>query len=523
MLKNKKILLLCKETFSYPLYFLAKDLIKENSVASYFFNPAESSYNKCDLNRNTYYKHKELEGLEVFDTNEITEHFTKNIKTPKVDMNYIHFIEEEYTHFKNINLQLLSTQKMSTYYHDRIYYRNSSNEQQLYWLELNYKNAIQIIDTFQPDTIIDIDNSELARNIINEIAYKKNIPYITIDHPRYELFKIPTYNLGLFTNEKMVTLYNEKNQNSKKNLIKSYNYINQYRAQKKIMSSEYKNDITSKYERDSLLKTLKTLIEISVYFWNQDISSKNLKLKNSNKILFAPSLNFITFYAQMGLRKWYLYGKNSFFNDPDINDKYVYMPLHLIPESSTLTAAPFYINELTIIEQVSKSLPAGWKLYVKEHQAMLGQRSLKFYKKVNYLHNVTMVSINYYKDPKPWISNSQGVITITGTSAYESVMLGKKAIVFGDVPFNLIEGVIRTRSFEDLPSLLSSFGPVDNIHSCAAYISAIETIGTQLNLKYLMTEGEAILLEEKKTSEEFQKQIDQLSEFFEKAYESYTN
>ena len=59
------------------------------------------------------------------------------------------------------------------------------------------------------------------------------------------------------------------------------------------------------------------------------------------------------------------------------------MPLHLIPESTTLVKAPYFINELTLIEAVSKSLPIGWFLYVKEHQSMLGERSIE------YLHNTT--------------------------------------------------------------------------------------------------------------------------------------
>jgi hypothetical protein len=197
------------------------------------------------------------------------------------------------------------------------------------------------------------------------------------------------------------------------------------------------------------------------------------------------------------------------------------MPLHLIPESSTLTDAPFYINELMVIEQVSKSLPVGWILYVKEHQSMLGERSLKFYKKANSLHNVKMISINFYKDPKPLISFSQGVITITGTSAYEAAMLGKKAIIFGDVSFNLIEGISRVRSFEELPALISSFGDIYNIKSCASYIAAVKKNGMEINLKFLMKEGEAILKDCKEISKDFQKQINQLLAFYNKGYESY--
>ena len=197
------------------------------------------------------------------------------------------------------------------------------------------------------------------------------------------------------------------------------------------------------------------------------------------------------------------------------------MPLHLIPESTTFVKAPFYINELNIIEQVSKSLPIGWKLYVKEHQAMLGERSFDFYKNVKKFPNVKLVQFNYYDDPKPWIENAKGVITITGTGAYEAAMLGKRAIIFGDVPFKLLDGVTRVSSFEELPSLIASFGTIDNIKSCAAYIAATKSTGMDINLKFLMSEGEAIISGRKKISDKFQKAIDDLSQFYEKAYVKY--
>jgi hypothetical protein len=198
------------------------------------------------------------------------------------------------------------------------------------------------------------------------------------------------------------------------------------------------------------------------------------------------------------------------------------MPLHLIPESTTFVKAPFYINELNIIEQVSKSLPIGWKLYVKEHQAMLGERSFSFYKSVKKIPNVKLVKFNYYDDPKPWIEKAKGVITISGTGAYEAALLGKKSLVFGDVPFNLIESIYRVNSFEQLPSLISSFGLVDNIKSCAAYIAAIKSVGKEINLKYLMAEGEAIINGDCKMSHQFDDQIDNLASFFESAFNEYS-
>ena len=197
------------------------------------------------------------------------------------------------------------------------------------------------------------------------------------------------------------------------------------------------------------------------------------------------------------------------------------MPLHLIPESTTFVKAPFYIDELNIISQISKSLPIGWILYVKEHQSMLGERSFEFYKKVNQFPNVKLVQINYYDDPKPWIENAQGVITIAGTAAYEAALLGKTSIIFSGVPFGLIKGITRANSFEELPKLIAKFGSIDNIKSCAAYLAAVKLVGSKINLKYLMLESEAILNGEKKETEEFKNKIDELMQFFDKALIDY--
>jgi hypothetical protein len=521
MFKNKKILMMCKETFSYPLYFLAKDMRDENTVAAYFFNPSEVTYNKSILNATTFYKFKGLEKIKVFDSTDITQLFLENVNDPKVDMGYIKNIEDKYTSFKNINLQLLSSQKTSTYYHYRGFYANSTNAQQLYWIELNYKKALEIFDNFQPDIIIDTDNSELARTVFSEIAHVKKIPYLTISYPRYELYKVPTSNFNIGIENFFRNSYKEKLMLSNESLSEEFKYINDFRKKDSIMSAEFKNDSTSQYDRESVFFLFKKIIGKFLYFWNQDVTAKNFFLKQKCKILFGASYLFLWFFIKVEIKKWYLLGKNSFFSNPNREDKYVYMPLHLIPESSTLTSAPFYINELMVIEQVSKSLPVDWMLYVKEHQSMLGERSLKFYKKVNSLHNVKMISVNFYKDPKPLIILSQGVITITGTGAYEAAMLGKRSIVFGDVPFGLIEGISRVNSFEELPKLLASFGLIDNMKSCAAYIAAVKSTGMELNLKYLMSEGEAILSGHKKISDEFQKQIDQLLMFYERSYERY--
>lgn len=520
MISNKKVLLICKESFSFPLFFLAKKLLTQgNEVSAFFIHPEESYYNKCAYNENTYFNFKEnLPQVKLYDLKDFCVNF--NTK-PSVDYKYLESVERDYTHFKNLNLQLTVSQLTTRHYHNRIYFDYSSFDQNLNFIEFGYKRVKEVISECQPDLIIDTEDGELLRTILCEVAYKEKIPYITIDYPRFEGFKIPTYCLGVKTEQFVKLKYEEFFKKNDSELTEEYKYILNMRNQSHIMSKEFKGTSTSQYLADPIIPVIKNTIGKILYFWNVFFKSGNYKKINWSRIIYPNPLKYFWFYAKVDIKRQFLFRSRNFFEDPVKDENYVYMPLHLIPESTTFVKAPFYFNELFIIEEISKSLPIGWKLYVKEHQSMLGERSFEFYNKVKQFPNVRLVKFNFYQDPKPWIENAKGVITITGTGAYESVMLGKKALVFGDVPFNLIEGIKRINSFEKLPELIASFGNVDNIKSCAAYLATIKSIGKEINLKYLLSEGEAILREQNKYSDEYDEQINSLLSFYDDAYEQY--
>ncbi len=522
MFSGKKILLVCKETYSYPLYFLAKKWAKDNRVAAFFFNPCESMYNKCYLNDSTYYAFKDLKNLEIYNSNEIAKKFTTLLDAEIVDNNYLKEIEEKYTHFSNLNLQIVSTQFFTRHYHFRNYMKPCTYNQQMNWLILNYQNVIKIFDEFQPDIIIDCDSAELARTIINEVAFSRRIPYISPSYLRYDNYLTFSYCLGKVIEPLFIKEYNKFIAND--NLVDEKEYIRIFNEKSNIMPERFKNTVTSQYKPKSLFRAVRNIQGIIRYFWNQDFTAKNLKLKHSNKIIFNGSFQYILFYMRYEKNNRKLLKKNNYFENPVEGEPYVYMPLHLIPESTTATLSPMYINELTLIEAVSKSLPAGWWLYVKEHQSMLGERGLEFYKAVKKLPNVRLVQINYYTDPKPWITNSKGVVTISGTTAYEAALLHKPSIVFSDVPFSLISSVQRINSLEELSKAFKLFDkPIDNERSCEAYLAASKSLGFPIRIKYLMDEGERIIRGKSKYSEEYEKELNNLELMFTKGYELFTS
>ncbi|MCR5485923.1 MAG: hypothetical protein K6F35_00180 [Lachnospiraceae bacterium] len=523
-LVNKRILFVCRETYSKPLWFLARELSKCNEVAAFYIMSSESVYNKCYYNEHTIYEFREhLPEVKLYDVSDICARFTEDFKRSAHPSNleFLQKLEEEYSHYKTFGLQLMASQENTRHYHFRKYWPVTTDEENKYWLELNYRKILSILEEFQPDEILDLDNAELQRTILSEVAYKKKIPYLTIEYSKYGYYKYPSFQNAYGIDPYFRRLYEESLGLSLEELKEEYDYIRDFRQKNNIMNQEFSGSVTTQYERDSILWSIRVMRGKWNYFWDQDHTAGNAKYKKESGMLYAPTWPYLKYYFDVERIKRKLLVKNDYFEDPVEGEDYVYMPLHLIPESSVFVKASFYVDEMNLIEQVSKSLPVGWKLYVKEHQAMLGERDLSFYRRAAEIANVRVVQINYYKDPKPWILKCRGVVTITGTAAYEAALLGKRSIVFGDVPFSLIEGVTRIRSFEDLPQAIRSFGETDNIHSAAAYLHAVREAGEEVKIFYLMDEAEEIFAGRHPESEEFQKELTVLLDFYEKGLENY--
>lgn len=519
---GKKILLVLKEEYGIPLKFLIEKLDLHNDVGVFFIHPEESFYKKSLYNRFSFYDLKEkLSSDRVFDLRNLCDRFNDRDFDYSKSLNYLGQIEKEYCNFRNLNLQLVSSQLTSRHLHGRFYFNHSTQKQNVRFLELGYRRVIDVLDTFNPDVILDTEDSELLRNIIHEVASVKKIPYITIDYTKFEKYKIPSFNLGLSTPEYLKESYQYHLSLPMSGLKAEIEYIEDFRSRERIMPVEFVNTSTSQYDADSFYKSAKSIIGFLVAWFDTFIIGGNLNFKYFRKILFVNPFKLGIYFLTVTLKRQYLFRSNSFFDLPCEKDSYVYMPLHVIPESTTFVKAPFFVDELNLIIQVAKSLPIGWVLYVKEHQAMVGERSLSFYKKVRRIPNVKLVDFKRYRDPKPWIENSMGVVTISGTAAYEAALFGKRSIVFADVPFSLVDGVSIVRSFLELPDFISEFGPVENKKSCAAYIAAIKAVGSEIDLNYLISEGDDIRRGLKVVSQEYDSQIQQLAIFYYLAYRSY--
>ena len=151
----------------------------------------------------------------------------------------------------------------------------------------------------------------------------------------------------------------------------------------------------------------------------------NLLRKGKSEHLPAGFLfkNFWRRYVRQFLAK-------KFYSMPKKGEKYVFFPLHFPDDSQlTLRAMPF-ISQEYIIEIISRYLPYGYVLYVKEHPASVGSFSLRMLKYISKLPNVRIIPP--LLNPYVLIENSQFICVINSTVGMESLLYQKPVITFGE-------------------------------------------------------------------------------------------
>jgi hypothetical protein len=145
-------------------------------------------------------------------------------------------------------------------------------------------------------------------------------------------------------------------------------------------------------------------------------------------------------------------GVEDFYSEPDWQEPFVYFPLHYEPELAILLLSPFYFDQVELIKYIARSVPLDYKIYVKEHPAMISKRARSYYRKLARIPNVKLI---HHKTPGAEIMKHAALVTaITGTSGWEASMMGKPVVTFGEVFYNALPFVKRVRNIEELPTVI---------------------------------------------------------------------
>ena len=109
--------------------------------------------------------------------------------------------------------------------------------------------------------------------------------------------------------------------------------------------------------------------------------------------------------------------------------RFVYFPLHVEPETALHGLSPEYFYQHALIAAVSRDLPAGVYLAVKEAYGSLGRRPANFYRQVADLKNVVWLDV--WERGFDCARQADAVATICGTAGLEAVTSGTPVIAFG--------------------------------------------------------------------------------------------
>lgn len=129
----------------------------------------------------------------------------------------------------------------------------------------------------------------------------------------------------------------------------------------------------------------------------------------------------------------------------------VFYPLHYQPEQSTLAQGIWYANQVALVEDISKSLPLGYTLIVKEHPWGRGNRPRWQYTHLAALPNVMLCDA----PAKQIIQQVAAVITVTGTVGVEALILDKPTVLLGRTFFDFSDLLYRVGAIHNLPAVLA--------------------------------------------------------------------
>jgi CDP-glycerol glycerophosphotransferase (TagB/SpsB family) len=139
------------------------------------------------------------------------------------------------------------------------------------------------------------------------------------------------------------------------------------------------------------------------------------------------------------------------FEDPP-STPYVFFGLHFQPESSIDVWAPFFSNQLWVIELISRSIPPTHKLLVKVHKSDISKHSRETFDKMSSFPSVEFV--RPFADARRFIEKADLVVAIQGTIGLEAALLGKPVIMLGDSPVTIFPNASQLGAVADFPRLI---------------------------------------------------------------------
>ncbi|MBN1574757.1 MAG: hypothetical protein JW984_16295 [Deltaproteobacteria bacterium] len=352
----------------------------------------------------------------------------------EIDIEYIKKIEEKYGE-PNLNIFWPSVRRAEKF----------SHEEELKMFQCYTKLYESIFGEIKPDFIVNYGVASLSLVVLNRVAEVNNIPNLILYNS-----KVPdrfVIHRGLKNQwQKVDDAFRElKEKGLKESERKTASeFLSAFRN--KGLFVTYAN-LNIKRQK-SIIPRIRSLLRLYYQIYRFGLF-KTSHLRERN--IFMPfEYTFDRLKVETRRR---LVKKLNIFDKPNYDEKYVFFPLHVQPEASTLVWAPFFLDQIEIINNISKSVPIDCFVYVKEHPANIGRRKLEYYRELKRNANVRLLSP--WENTQDLILNSSIVITITGTVGWEAIIWEKPVITLGNVFYNTFDLVKHVTDYTKMPFVIS--------------------------------------------------------------------
>lgn len=338
----------------------------------------------------------------------------------------------------------------------RSYHGNITREDTLRFIDflaLFYENVIQ---EHSPNIIYDLDTSSVARSVLNLIAKRNNITYLSLTHSRYEDYVVVTKTLGCDVGGELL---DKSNQLTSDQLTCAESIYLKFKNKSNLLNKEETRAEEARTNYN-FIKFLITIYTYTKYTLRVSVSEKCLlsitrSLSPGFRCFFSPSRWSNYFYSLNMAYKKYVRAKKkkNIFNN-NFQDSYFYMPFGYTVEGLSAEFSGGWLGDLVLLNVLRPCIPLNACIVAKEHRAMIPERTFAEAKKLKNMPGVLYIGLHNSDDmdvdPATLIKNSRGVICLAGTTGLEAALLGKPLLIFGTPTYNQFIGHKQACSMDDI-------------------------------------------------------------------------
>lgn len=351
------------------------------------------------------------------------------------DWAWIRRFEQDNLFNKSFNELLMTDPLLSQqHHHRRPYYTKRKEDDALTWAECIVRHVKELMERYRPDTLVTIERNYLVKNAAAQMAMSTNVRVLSYVPCRIGEYGVWIHDFGFsrdhadpfgpekeagerlrnqdailrrvagFVNGEKSGLYGARSTHKRQNrdgvggVMRQY-ALGEWRAAKRLFAH------ARAYRKGRLRR------------WSTPLAGRYLRIRVFQALIVYRRLREMV---------------RTVYDEVPRDRRFILFPLHVLPESSTLTLGPEYY-EIDIVRRLSHAASAGMVILVKENPNMVGVRTRSERAALRDLPNIRYVSP--WVDTKKLVHMSDGVAGISGTALLEAALLGKPALAVGSPEF----------------------------------------------------------------------------------------